>query len=143
VHANGAFLLPVFFTPSRLVHSKGAVANPETKNLRQSSGIGMCIRPEKGMLCLFYSVDPDALLSPAFHGDPNGCETRDSKESWKADPRAWHGGARVCYGNPVAKWTLQKFKEIPPGSRGSFEQRYSYLTARHGKEKLADPCLKV
>ncbi len=70
---------------------------------------GLCFQPEKGTLCLFYSLDPYQWSNSPFMSH----EEKAEPGSCLRDSRSWHGGARVAYGCLVAKWTLQKFKEIP------------------------------
>eukprot|EP00466_Bigelowiella_natans_P018078 jgi/Bigna1/77016/fgenesh1_pg.45_\ len=133
----------------------------------EGGGAGLVIKPERGMLCLFYSVDPSKLKEKrrgsandkeGGEGGGGGCT-----ESWLTDYRSWHGGARVmmkmhnesslfylrfalmilrcalCQVSPqssTAKWTLQKFKEIPEQYRGTYETQYKFLSDRHGNEKI-------
>mmetsp|Transcript_17664 Transcript_17664/g.24661 ORF Transcript_17664/g.24661 Transcript_17664/m.24661 type:complete len:291 (-) Transcript_17664:297-1169(-) len=69
-------------------------------------GAGLVIKPERGMLCLFYSVDPTQIKALSKRrgggnskeggrgGEAAGAGDR-CNDSWLSDYRSWHGGARV------------------------------------------------
>ena len=56
---------------------------------RAPDGVGLAIRPERGKLVMFFSRHDDGSI----------------------DAASWHGGSDVV---AEGKFTLQKFKEIPP-----------------------------
>jgi len=76
---------------------------------------GVSVQPELGSVVLFWTRRDDGSI----------------------DPCSWHGGEEV--GDLCAKWTLQKFKEVPVVARKNEEALASFVaTTRRQIQRLAE-----
>jgi len=82
-------------------------AEVATLHSRCELGHGISVVPEEGTVVLFWTRRDDGEI----------------------DPYSWHGGERVTAG---AKWTMQKFKEVPKSARSPTELPVFVRASRRG-----------
>jgi len=117
LEAAGRLLeLGIDHTDKALQAGPSAVAvAQELLEVSKCSSAGVRVAPEEGSVCIFWTRLDDGEI----------------------DRHSWHGGAPVP-GGDAWKWTLQKFKEVPPHVRGKPQELAAWVRDTRRKALLRE-----